>query len=236
MPEMVQKPYEAIPIGENAWRIEDNGVRALLFAGEEKALLADTCFGNNGSLKPIVESLTDKPVVVVNTHADNDHTGCNGEFGTVFMHPAEFAFYHSQKPGMPVEPVWEGDVLDIGGRAFEVVHLPGHTPGSIGLLDRENRILIGGDSVSYTPVFMFTQERSLLAHKESMKKLLKLQDAFDVVYASHGPLEVEKAQIGKFIEAADRILAGEVEGKEPPFPLPAKVFSWDGAAYFYNRD
>jgi hypothetical protein len=27
----------------------------------------------------------------------------------------------------------EGDVIDLGNRHFEVLHLPGHSPGSIGL-------------------------------------------------------------------------------------------------------
>lgn len=234
MPDMNQKPYEVISIAENAWRIEDNGVRALLFVGDEKALLVDTCFGNNGSLKDIVNRLTDKPITVINTHADDDHTGCNKEFATVLMHPADFAVYHSHRPGMPVEPVWEGDVIDLGGWEFEVIHLPGHTPGSIGLLDRRNRVLVGGDSISYTPVFMFTSERSMEAHVESMKKLMKMQDAFDVIYAAHGPMEVEKEQIQRFINAGGKILNGEVEGKEPAFPVPAKVFTYEGASYFFN--
>lgn len=236
MQEPIQKPYDVIPMGEKTWRIEDNGVRAYLFAGTGKALLTDTCFGRSGSLKALVESLTDRPVMVVNTHADGDHTGCNEEFGKVYMHPAEFAYYHAAKPGAPVEPVWEGDRIDIGGRAFEVIHIPGHTPGSIALLDRENRILVGGDSISLTPIFMFSDGRSMEAHRASLIKLLGMTDAFDVIYASHGDAEVPPEQIGKQIRAVDKILAGEVEGEEPPFPLPAKVFAFEGAAYFCSGE
>lgn len=234
MIEMKRKPYEVFSIGENAWTIEDNGVRAFLFVGDKNALLVDTCFGNNGSLKGVVDQLTDKPIIVINTHADDDHTGYNCEFGAVLMHPSEFAVYQSHRPGMQVLPVWEGEVIDVGGQSLEVIHLPGHTPGSIGLLDRKNRILVGGDSISYTPVFMFTAERSLQAHQESMKKLLKIQDSFDVIFSSHGPLKVEKEQIRRFIDAADMILAGKVTGEEPPFPIPAKMYTWEGASYFYN--
>jgi glyoxylase-like metal-dependent hydrolase (beta-lactamase superfamily II) len=232
MPEMERKPYETVPAGGKAWSIEDNGVRALLFEGEKTALLVDTGFGAGGSLKAVTEQLTDRPVTVVNTHADPDHTGCNAEFGTVLMHPAEFSAYHARKPGMPVAPLWEGDVIDLGGRSFEVIHIPGHTPGSIALLDRANRLLLAGDSVSRAPIFMFGEGRSLLAHRESMRKLLGMEDAFDICWAAHGPMEVEKEQIRRLIEAAGMIMDGKVEGKEPPMPIPAKEYAWSGAAFF----
>ncbi|MEO8329040.1 MAG: MBL fold metallo-hydrolase, partial [Candidatus Nanopelagicales bacterium] len=39
----------------------------------------------------------------------------------------------------------DGDVIDLGDRAFEVMHLPGHTPGSAGLFEAETGILFTGD-------------------------------------------------------------------------------------------
>ena len=36
----------------------------------------------------------------------------------------------------------EGDTLECGGYRFEVLHIPGHTPGSIALLDREHGLLL----------------------------------------------------------------------------------------------
>ena len=40
-----------------------------------------------------------------------------------------------QQPCAQVTEIDEGDVIDLGDRAFEVLHLPGHSPGSIGLWD-----------------------------------------------------------------------------------------------------
>lgn len=45
------------------------------------------------------------------------------------------------------DTVEDGDVLQLGGRRFEVVHTPGHAPGHICLYDRENRLLLSGDVV-----------------------------------------------------------------------------------------
>ena len=229
-----KKPFSYSKLADDAYCIEDNGVRCLLFVGETVALLIDTGFGNNGSLKSFVETITEKPIMLVNTHADDDHTGCNHEFEVAYMHPAEFAFYHVSHPGAPVKPLWEGDKIDIGTRVFEIIHIPGHTPGSIALLDSKNRIMIAGDSVSCIPVFIFTAERSLEAHIASMKKLEKIADRFDVIYPGHGELNVKPEQISILCEAGEKILSGEITGTEPPFPLPAKLFTYKSAKFFYN--
>lgn len=40
-----------------------------------------------------------------------------------------------------------GETLDLGGTAWEVLHIPGHSAGSIGLYNRQEKILIPGDTV-----------------------------------------------------------------------------------------
>jgi len=58
-----------------------------------------------------------------------------------------------QKAGYRINPapltatLDEGDIIDLGDRRFEVLHLPGHSPGSIGLLDRENGVFFPGDTI-----------------------------------------------------------------------------------------
>lgn len=41
----------------------------------------------------------------------------------------------------------DGDIIDLGDRALEVLHLPGHSPGSIALYDRAQDTLYSGDVV-----------------------------------------------------------------------------------------
>jgi glyoxylase-like metal-dependent hydrolase (beta-lactamase superfamily II) len=50
-------------------------------------------------------------------------------------------------PVTPARIVDEGDVVTTGDRTFEVLHLPGHTPGEIGLWEAETRTLFSGDCV-----------------------------------------------------------------------------------------
>jgi len=235
MPETsTQQPLEAIKVSDSVYRIEDNGVRCLLFAGTRRALLVDAGFGGSGSLKAVVGSLTDKPVTLVLTHADPDHIGNHKEFSTVHMHPSEMpSFIKNTGAEEETNPLWEGDVVDLGGRKLEVILIPGHTPGSIALLDRENHILVAGDSISSGPVFMFGDERNIYAYIASMEKLLAISDAFDLIYPSHGPFPLQAVQVEKALTAAKKLLAGELTPQKPPFPIPAKMYMFDGAGFLY---
>lgn len=70
----------------------------------------------------------------------------------------------------PTHILNEGDVLDLGNRAFEVMHLPGHSPGCIALYDPQAKALFSGDVVydgelldqlhcSHVPTYARTFER-----------------------------------------------------------------------------
>ena len=236
MPEMpAPQPLEAVKIDEATYRIEDNGVRCILYIGTETALLFDTGFGANGSVRAVVESLTNLPVMLINSHGDPDHIGNNAEFDAAYMHPSEMAYYATHaKPGAQVRPLWEGDVVDIGGRSLEVVLIPGHTPGSIALLDRENRTIATGDTISAGPVFMFDEVRSIDAYMASMRKLISMFGAFDVIYPAHGSFPVPKETVSKALTAAEKLLAGELTPVDPPMPVPTKIYMHDGVGFFYN--
>jgi glyoxylase-like metal-dependent hydrolase (beta-lactamase superfamily II) len=52
-----------------------------------------------------------------------------------------------QRPPTLTWKLDEGDVIDLGDRAFVVLHLPGHSPGSIGLWDEGDGILFSGDAI-----------------------------------------------------------------------------------------
>ena len=225
--------YEAIKLDETAWRIEENGVRSFLFTGTDKALLVDSGFGS-GDLKKAVAGLTDLPVTLVNTHADGDHTGCNKQFGKACMHPAEFDRY-SQNSGdaSTAEPLWEGDIIELGGRRFEVILIPGHTPGSIALLDEKNRIIIGGDSVQAGMIYMSGPGREINAYIHSVKKLARIRRRFDFIYPSHGPIPVDAGIIDALIDGAVKIRDGKIKGTEPPHETPAKLYDIGAAKFLY---
>lgn len=196
--------YEVFRLDESCWRIEEDGVRCFLFIGDSRALLIDTGFGT-GDLRGTISEITDLPVMLVNTHADGDHLGCNHQFAACHMHPAEYDRY-MQKMGREAKaprPLWEGDSIDLGNRALEIILIPGHTPGSIALLDRENRALFSGDSVQDGRIFMFGPGRNLGAYIASMEKLVQRAPSFQSVHPSHGSVSLPAAVIAPLMEGAN---------------------------------
>ena len=87
--------------------------------------------------------------------------------------------------GVAAKPLEEGDVIDLGDRHFEILHLPGHTPGSIGLWEAATGTLFSGDAIYDGPLLDTLPESDLVAYAATMKRLRELP--VDVVHAGHDP-------------------------------------------------
>jgi glyoxylase-like metal-dependent hydrolase (beta-lactamase superfamily II) len=77
-----------------------------------------------------------------------------------------------------------GDTIDLGDHVFEVLHLPGHTPGSACLYERATGILFSGDVVYDDNLLDDLFESNVGDYVESMRRLGEL--AVSVVYPGHG--------------------------------------------------
>ncbi|XP_023322516.1 metallo-beta-lactamase domain-containing protein 2 isoform X2 [Eurytemora carolleeae] len=119
----------------------------------------------------------DKPLDVVLTHAHFDHSGGAHQFSKVFIHKLEDetvktgnrrmtaswvtreevvpkptgTWNHLEYRVLPskVFPIENNFEFDLGDRTFKVLHIPGHSPGSIALID-EIGVLITGDTLYKT--------------------------------------------------------------------------------------
>ncbi len=90
-----------------------------------------------------------------------------------------------QQPCPRVGEIGEGDVIDLGDRAFEVLHLPGHSPGSIGLWDSSAGVLFSGDAIYDGPLLDELADSSIDQYCVTMERLMALPVA--VVHAGHDP-------------------------------------------------
>jgi glyoxylase-like metal-dependent hydrolase (beta-lactamase superfamily II) len=81
--------------------------------------------------------------------------------------------------------VRDGDVVDLGDRSFEVLHLPGHSPGSIGLWEPATKTLFSGDAVYDGPLLSDLPASSVPAYVVSLRRLLSLD--VKTVHAGHEP-------------------------------------------------
>ena len=102
--------YVTYAINENTYAIlapyHWQGTVSYLFIGSEKALLVDTgmAFGN---IKLNVEALTDKPVIVVNTHSHYDHVSNNYLFDVIYGRDLDFT--RKNASGHPKE-TWQNAI------------------------------------------------------------------------------------------------------------------------------
>jgi len=94
-----------------------------------------------------------------------------------------------------VQPLAEGEVIRARHLELEVLHLPGHTPGCIGLHDRRSGLFLAGDQllekVTPNPVIELTLEgtgghfKPLAAYLQSVERMRALE--VSVVLPGHGP-------------------------------------------------
>ena len=209
-------------------------VRAFLFEGKDFNILVDTCFG--GDISQAVKGISEKPVKVIFTHCDRDHIGGESLFEDKYIHPAEYSCC-LEKNGFMIDakPLWEGDIIDNGDFKFEIIHIPGHTPGSIALLERDKHLLISGDSVQTGSIYMFGAGRSLQAFKASMGKLIGIKDSFDMAISSHNDLKILPEKLYELESLADDILKGNIpEAKSAPSQMPAevKIYGKNNVSFF----
>lgn len=81
--------------------------------------------------------------------------------------------------------VEEGDIVDLGDRRFEVLHIPGHSPGSIGLWEKATGIFFSGDCIYDGPLLDGFSDSNINDYIASMKRLRDLP--VRVVHAGHDP-------------------------------------------------
>jgi len=114
----------------------------------------------------------------------------------------------------PFNVTWwlkDGDVIDLGGRKLEVIHTPGHSPDSICLLDREARLLWTGDTYYPAAIYLHLPGSDIDLFIMSYERVIALSSHYDLLLPSHNEPCVEKAELGRVLQAAREIKAGNTE-------------------------
>jgi glyoxylase-like metal-dependent hydrolase (beta-lactamase superfamily II) len=79
----------------------------------------------------------------------------------------------------------EGDVVDLGDRRFTVLHLPGHSPDSIGLFDEKSGVLFSGDAIYDDALIDDLPGSDRAAYRRTMERLKGMP--VSIAHGGHGP-------------------------------------------------
>jgi glyoxylase-like metal-dependent hydrolase (beta-lactamase superfamily II) len=79
----------------------------------------------------------------------------------------------------------EGDVIDLGDKVYHALHLPGHSPGSIGLYDPRDKVLFSGDAIYDGELLDNLWHSDAGVYRQTLERLRGL-DA-EVFHAGHFP-------------------------------------------------
>ncbi len=234
-----------------------------LVCGTKKAALIDTGMGI-GSLRAYVRTITDLPLIVINTHGHPDHAGGNGEFADVPIYMSHKDLEISKQmctvdfrvndvrfmigndvdkikgefiTGQPATlDIKDGDILDLGERTLKVYALPGHTPGCISLYDEQTKALFAGDVLTNGDTWMYLDHcESLTTYLNALTRLAQQNLKISRIFPGHLPTPVASDMIMRKISCAKEIIAHpELGTLTQTFAGSGLRYEKDGGSIIYN--
>lgn len=231
--------YVLTEIAPGVWHGEEYRCDSIyIVLGETEAALIDTGAGTC-DLHKVVRSVTDLPYKVLLTHGHRDHSGGCRQFPEAHLQSADRPLAESitlalrenyvqtqtkdesftrrmfslMPPDGPI-PRWLDypDVIDLGGRKLEVLPLPGHTAGSVCLLDKTSHILFLGDTVTPTTLLLAPGEDRkdvVRTWLQGMEQLNSLRRWYHTLASGHGMIAFD--HVDALMQVARQYLAGELE-------------------------
>jgi len=88
-------------------------------------------------------------------------------------------------PSKPTHLLSHKETIDLGDRKLQVLHTPGHSPGSICLLDTQSRELFTGDTFFLSSLLANLPESDFLAYSRTADYLASLAPSISVLRPSH---------------------------------------------------
>ena len=231
-----------------------------LLVGSEKAMLVDSGAGLKDPRPGIRKIIGEKELIVVSTHGHLDHFGGNKFFkqaylpeldaGVCKLHNSQVfrkwvlarypffvrPFLKSHLHEDPDNAVYynENSVFNLGDRRIEVLATPGHTVGSVCLMDRKNRLFFGNDTlVSWGVLLNLDYSAKPETFKNSMVKIKQVIDGFDRILPGHHDIDIPKSYVDDYIHLADMAMNDEGAYTATEFGL-CRVAKYQNLRLFYK--
>lgn len=174
------------------------------------------------------------PLIVVATHAHPDHIGGMGDFPEIHIHKDDTKntgfwssklarkFYYDTVKGLvkynikkddikspkyktKVIPIEEGHKFDLGDRTVSVIHTPGHTKGSIVLIDDKEKMMFTGDNVNPTLLHIVPRSTTIEDWLPGARRTLELADEYRAYNGHDDGISTEK-QIKELVHLGEALI------------------------------
>lgn len=232
---LYEEHYHTTLIADGTWMISSKtahtpwGSDNYLLEGDEFAVVIDSGM-TKLDFYAYCKQFTSLPIHgVINTHSHFDHTGGNGYFKNVYMHPlaekgakTPFGGNAADYPlDYKITPVGDGFTINLGNRVLEVIEIGAHDLSSIAILDRDRRILFSGDELEsgWCNVGIMGPKvpgQTIENHYKNMLKLKERFSEFDVICPGHHGAPLHKDLLNHVL-IADKMILDGYEG-DPNIP------------------
>lgn len=231
--------FKVKQINEDAYIINDRGGASFyVVIGRDCAAVIDTGITKGEKIMPVIRSITDMPLKLVITHLHLDHMHHMDEFEEVYMCREELTMppqVLNQMTGgvehdySQVRNIGTGSMIDLGEDELEICQVPGHTPGTVVILEKKHNMLFTGDAIG-SGVGVWMQVTSAISLDDYLGSLISLQrwlvekggrmsfwgghneQQHMAIVTKDGYNPLNMGLLGDLIDLVEKILTGEIKG------------------------
>jgi glyoxylase-like metal-dependent hydrolase (beta-lactamase superfamily II) len=247
--------FKVTYLGDRIYCIEEpessQGNVSYLILGDKRAIMFDTGTGENQvngelKIKYLIDKITDLPVTLIQSHFHFDHNQNIHEFERIgfpdlpdlrkrvsddgrFLYTQEDLFEGDYPSEITVDEWFpmEKDI-DLGGRAIQLVHVPGHSDESVAILAASSKMIFLGDFLYNGALFVFHNE-DLAVYQQTVAHLKSILSEEYSLYGAHGKPELEFDRLQKLEDFLICINENSCPYTEQRvWGIPAQIYKFHG--------
>lgn len=239
----------------------------------EENILGDFMKENYGEREKMEQFRPVKPINAYMTHVDLDHSGGAALFDAAYLSRKEdnklewnlnierkfsdlnvfcsgnqeiidyCKQHYIDNRKTDFRDIADGESIYLGGEIFQVIELPGHTPGSVAYYNKEKNYVLTGDAIQLHNSFQRCADLKIIL--KAYERFLEIVPENVAIYGGHDREKLSVQVVRDILESIREIYAGRTENDSKgsmPFPMvdpeeleyDTKIHEYNGMVIIYN--